>query len=165
MRWRTSLGLVPILMLAAGGGAHAQTSYSYDALGRLKVVTPTSGLQYCYNYDAADNRTKVTVSPTCVPSAPYAATDYDYEYTFGWTWSGYIDVLANDTDANLPYDTLTITAVTGCSCAYSIGNLIYFSGGPGYYPLQYTIKDSTNQTSSALLFLYVISCNPSCIEP
>ena len=40
-------------VLAASGSA----SYTYDALGRIKVVTYDNSTTITYGYDAADNRT------------------------------------------------------------------------------------------------------------
>jgi YD repeat-containing protein len=149
--------------------AFAQTSetFSYDALGRLIRATPSSGSQSCYTYDAADNRTRVVVSPVCAPAPPVANEDFVSIQISTWTWTGNLGVLLNDSDPNLPYDTLNVLSVTGSAYASVAlgGTDVRFSGGPGYYPLQYTIKDSTNATSSNWIYLNVIYCNPSCIEP
>jgi YD repeat-containing protein len=64
-----SAGIVAGLgYLALAGAASAQetTTYTYDALGRVKTVThaggPASGVSSTYSYDPASNRTNVTVN-------------------------------------------------------------------------------------------------------
>lgn len=55
--------------------AQSTTSYTYDDFGRLKVVSHPSGAKTGYQYDAADNRTRVqaalngvlNLSPVCGP--------------------------------------------------------------------------------------------------
>lgn len=53
-------------VLAEPAWANETVTYTYDALGRLRQVnhagTVNNGLQAAYTYDAADNRTDVTVS-------------------------------------------------------------------------------------------------------
>lgn len=76
---------------------------------------------------------------------------------------GDFPVLINDTDPNLPSDTLTITAVSGVGSANITilggGTYLHWSGNAiGTKTLTYTIKDSTNLTSSASLTLEFISC-------
>lgn len=163
------LGYLAFVAIAAVLPANAQTSetFAYDSLGRLTRVTPSSGAQSCYTYDAADNRTKVVVSPTCAPAPPVANEDFVSVQITGFTWTGNLGAMLNDTDPNLPYDTLNVISVTGsASASVALGGIdVRFSGGPGYYQLQYTIKDSTNATSSNWIYLNIIQCNPSCIEP
>ena len=51
-----------VIAASAGCGALAadQTTYTYDALGRLQQVQYQSGTAVTYAYDAAGNRTQVT---------------------------------------------------------------------------------------------------------
>jgi hypothetical protein len=69
--------LVPVLMVAGFAGAvparAAETiTYSYDVHGRLITVvhsgTVNAGVTAAYVYDAADNRTKVTVTGSGNPA-------------------------------------------------------------------------------------------------
>jgi YD repeat-containing protein len=58
---------------SGGGGALALAGpslYTYDELGRLTSVTKTTGLRVTYNYDAAGNRSSVTIVDVQPPSAP-----------------------------------------------------------------------------------------------
>lgn len=154
--------------------ALAQTTrtYSYDALGRLIKVTPESGTPVCYTHDAADNRTTVAAAAGCTAptggaggggggnSPPVAVNDSYMKTTPTATWSGTLAVRSNDTDPDLPNDTLTITAVSGSSYASITagGGSITITAAPdGDYVLNYTIKDAANATSSATVNLAVIS--------
>jgi hypothetical protein len=85
--------------------------------------------------------------------------DIYYKTMPGSTWSGYLSVLSNDTDPNLPNDTLTVVSVTGSPYASVSGTAlqIYFSGPEGDYVLTYTIKDAANATSSAIVNLHITS--------
>jgi len=62
---RLALALALMLSAAAGGtSAQTTTTYTYDPLGRVATSTNTaSNLQTTYSYDAADNRSNVTVAP------------------------------------------------------------------------------------------------------
>lgn len=78
-------------------------------------------------------------------------------------YDGDFNVLLNDTDPNLPNDTLTITAVSGIGSANITitggGTLLHWSGtANGTKNLTYTIKDSTNLTSSASLQIDFVYC-------
>jgi YD repeat-containing protein len=140
--------LVAIGALASASTAQTAYEYQYDALGRLvraeRPATPSTRTRY--TYDSADNRARVKHGI----SSPVA--NYDYvlmETTFG-PWS--LDVLYNDTDADLPYDTLTITNVSGTGSGYATiaggGTYIDFSPPDGSYSLTYTIQDADGNTSN-----------------
>ena len=64
---RLQLGLAMAMMVSASMPAFAAetTTYTYDALGRLVTVArqdgPANGVSSTYAYDAANNRTNVTV--------------------------------------------------------------------------------------------------------
>lgn len=172
------LGLsVVAALLASSASAQVSQTYSYDALGRLTKVTPSSGTPVCYNHDPADNRTTVTASAGCASqggggggqnSPPEAQDDFLFFMSFSPTWSGNLGVLFNDTDPNLPGDTLTVTSVSGSPYASIAGggSDVYFSGNAGSYTLNYSIKDSQNATDSATIYLTITYCNPDCgLEP
>jgi hypothetical protein len=95
---------------------------------------------------------------------PVAIPDYVVALAFSSFWAGPLDVLLNDTDPNLPSDTLTVTSVTGSSYASIAagGGDVIFAGPPGIYNLNYTIKDSQNATSSATVTLELVYCEFGC---
>ncbi len=68
------VGAFSVLSLASIGDASAVTSYRYDSLGRLRVVTFDNGTVVHYIYDAAGNRTNVIRSPSGTFSTSIAIT-------------------------------------------------------------------------------------------
>jgi hypothetical protein len=82
-------------------------------------------------------------------SSPVANYDWVIEETTYGPWG--LGVLYNDTDADLPYDTLTVIGVTGTGSGYAsiVGGDIYFTPPDGSYSLTYTIQDADGNTSSA----------------
>jgi hypothetical protein len=68
-------------------------------------------------------------------------------------------VLANDTDPDLPNDTLTVTGVSGSPYASVVSNDVYFSGPPGSHWFTYSIQDAAGATSSATVNLEVFFCS------
>jgi YD repeat-containing protein len=145
-----------LLMLLAAPAAVAQTAYTYeyDAFGRLTKAAQGSAGQTAYFYDAADNRTKVS------NAKPTAIYDYVFDVAWDvWSYTGYLWVLSNDTDPDLPGETLTVTSASGSSYVSINNNDLYLSGAPpGAYSLSYTIKDSTGLTSSASVDVEIIYC-------
>jgi len=63
-----------VLAVASAALANETVTYSYDELGRLTRVsrsgTVNNGVQASYGYDAADNRSNVTVSLSAAPPPP-----------------------------------------------------------------------------------------------
>lgn len=61
-----AIGLVAALysgvMAIPAWAASDSATYAYDSLGRLTTVTYSNGTTIVYTYDAADNRTNMTVS-------------------------------------------------------------------------------------------------------
>lgn len=165
---------VAAALLASSAIAQVSQTYTYDALGRLTKVTPSSGTPVCYTHDPADNRTTVAASAGCASqgggggsnSPPDAQNDFIFLLSAGPTWTGNLGALFNDTDPDLPNDTLTVTAVSGSPYA-SInvsGSDVRFSGPVGSYTLNYTIKDQQNATDSATIELTLVYCEPGNFE-
>jgi YD repeat-containing protein len=75
--------------LAAIPASAATTTYEYDALGRLRVVTHDNRIATTYTLDPAGNRTRVTdvpVGPTSAPasiSVPSSSATGDYSVSWG----------------------------------------------------------------------------------
>lgn len=155
---------LPALLLAAllsATSASAQTTYTYeyDQFGRLVRVERNTGdsSRVRYGYDSVDNRTRVKQGV----STPFANNDWIFaESSFGITLSGPTDLFANDTDADLPFDSFSISAVGGTHAALATiqsgGQAILFSAGPGTYSITYTLKDSSNLTSIASVEIMII---------
>ncbi|HAF80715.1 MAG TPA: hypothetical protein DCG66_06840 [Brevundimonas sp.] len=66
----SAVGLSAAVLCPAGAQAQVSTTYTYDALGRLKTVTNAGGATVTYAYDAAGNRSQVVVAG--VQTAPSA---------------------------------------------------------------------------------------------
>ena len=154
---RRVVSAIALILFAPLALAQTTHSYSYDALGRLVKVTPSSGTPVCYSFDSADNRTTVSASSTCSNSPPVAVNDYIFRVFGGATFTGNVSVLGNDTDPNLPNDTLTIISVTGDDPYATIapgGTQVRMIAAPaGIHPFQYTIRDAAGATSTAYVEL------------
>ena len=159
---RRVVSAIALALIAPLALAQTTRTFTYDEHGRLTKVDPSSGLPVCYAYDQVDNRTSVNAATNCGSSnsAPVAYDDYIYILSFTNGWSGGLSVLSNDADADLPYDTLTVTSVSGSSFATvaSGGSDVYFNGFVGVYTLTYNIKDVANATSSANVYLEIVRC-------
>jgi YD repeat-containing protein len=145
-------------------------SYGYDELGRLTCVVYTDGAKVTYGYDAAGNRTQLTVaaSGTCSQGTaggnqpPKAQNDTVSAAPSGPTVLS-PSPLANDTDPD--GDTLSIVGVgtpahgqrqfTGTSITYTPQT--GFSG-PDHFG--YTISDGHNHTATAQITVNVAANQP-----
>ena len=162
-----------------GQPAFGQTAqnYQYDGFGRLVRTQRGTDLSTAvtYSYDLADNRVQVKKGR----SAPVAVNDYDgfglYEYGSGIFYYYLPFVLDNDSDADLPADSLTITSISGTGSGYFS---IYYGGYPtpfyyvglngppwppdGSYAITYQVQDQDGQTASAVLYFDMYSCPEYC---
>ncbi len=140
--------------------AHAaDTSYTYDALGRLTAVAYTCGKSVAYSYDAAGNRTSVVTAggnASPVANADSIAVVFNTAKNF--------DPRVNDTDADC--DALTITA-TGSGPSHggvtiNGGTSITYTPTTGYSgadSFSYTISDPAGHTASATVSVTVAPAN------
>ncbi len=101
-RYVALANVVVALLLAQGAKA---TTYAYDALGRVTVVTYDNGKQVIYSYDAAGNRTQVVTQAT--GNLPPVAVADSVSTNSGTPIA--VHPLINDSDAD--GDTLTIQSV------------------------------------------------------
>src|SRR5689334_1798690 len=94
---RSLLGIAAVgsLALLLGTSALAGPNYTYDALGRVILVTYDNGKQVVYKYDAAGNRTQEVISATTINHKPVANTDSITVYDDALTTS--FDPRTNDT--------------------------------------------------------------------
>jgi hypothetical protein len=118
---------------AASAFASDTTSYTYDALGRLRSVT-VSGSQtsvQTYNYDAAGNRT-ATVSgivPSAPPSISVPSSSITGSYTISWGAStGTVTAyeLYQATNASFSGATKVYSGATASSALSGRGNGTYY---------------------------------------
>lgn len=146
------------VLCALSASAQTTTTYTYDALGRLVIAKKGSAAATEYSYDAADNRTKVreNLKPTAVP-------DYQSIIVTSQPYVGDFHVLLNDTDPNLPGDTLTITGLSGSGSSSMTttggGTILHWSGTAlGTKNLTYFIADAGGLTSSTTLEIEFLWC-------
>jgi YD repeat-containing protein len=129
-----------------------ETTYSYDALGRLKQTDYDTSKTQKYKYDAAGNRRQVVVSGYDAPGndAPITILDTPIVNEDG---SVTFDPRQNDTDPD--GDPLSLTAVGPAAngAAVKVGNQITYtpsSNWNGVESFTYTISDGTNTASGAV---------------
>jgi YD repeat-containing protein len=153
--------LLGVALLCAGSMAQTTHTYSYDPLGRLTKVSPSGTTATCYSYDPSDNRTLVSggcsFPPVAVADSFFRVGGVNNNPVSG-TWS----VRNNDTDPNLPSDTLTVISVTPGAGAPNVsvssgGAAVAYTATAGYYEFSYTIQDSTGLTAS-VTSNFTISC-------
>lgn len=156
-----NLAAQALAVLLVTATADAQTTYKYDALGRLIEVRETTDSSKIekYTYDAADNRTAAKSGN----AAPTAVSDSYFLMTTSSTWSGVLSVLGNDTDPDLPDDTLSVLSTSGSAYASAVSNGVSLSSAPlGTHSFSYTAKDAGGLTSSTSVWVQVVYCNPTC---
>ncbi len=160
-RW-IGAGLCCSLLAVCGAlpARSADSSYTYDALGRLTSVAYTCGKSVAYSYDAAGNRTSVVTAggnASPVANADSIAVVFNTAKNF--------DPRVNDTDADC--DALTITA-TGSGPSHggvtiNSGTSITYTPTTGYSgadSFSYTISDPASHTASATVSVTVAGANP-----
>jgi YD repeat-containing protein len=170
MRLKSLMSALAVLLCAPPSVAQTTYTYEYDQFGRLIRVERDSGAssRVRYDFDSVDNRTRVKQGV----SSPSAAYDFVFaESDYGIEISGPYYLFMNDTDADLPFDSFTISAVGGTHAGYATiqsgGQSIYFAAGPGSYAITYTLMDSTGLTSTAsvdieIIPTIIITCPPDC---
>lgn len=133
-----------------GGGTH------------VRYTAPSTAGTKTFSYTVSDGKggvasATVTVTVTSSNQAPVARDD-----ATGPVYSGeavYIDVLANDTDAD--GDPLTITGIqnsTNGSADIQDGYIVYSSNVQGTMYFDYTISDGRGGTSTATVLVDVHDC-------
>jgi hypothetical protein len=153
------LAALALLFALPIGQSQAATTYTYDSLGRLWIVTYDNGMQITYTYDGAGNRTQVvTHTGTALPPQP--ANDWIKVYG---TAPYSFNPLANDTDPN----NYTLVVTAHGSAAH--GATSHTGSSVGYTPtgsytgsdsFTYTVSDQHGQTAQATVFVTVSPANP-----
>lgn len=154
------IAVASLFPLASVAAAQTTYTYEYDVYGQLVRTERGTGTstRVRYAYDAAGNRTRVKQGA----SGPTAYNDLEFFEGGGGT----IYALGNDQDPDLPYDTLTITGVSGGDSSYASviggGAAISFSAPDGSYSFNYAIQDADGLTSSASISvtIFTINCGP-----
>ena len=144
------------LVFAGTASAVQPTTYTYDGLGRVRLVTFPDNSSITYNYDSAGNRIQADRA-AITNHAPVAVAD---SLTTAYQTGSTFDPRTNDTDAD--GDTLTITAVgtathgtvtfTGASVTYTPA-----AGYSGADSFTYTISDGNGATATGTVTVTVQS--------
>lgn len=149
------LALTAIVAVLAATGSSA-TSYTYDDLGRVVMVT-YDNKQVVYIYDDAGNRAQVITQGN--GNHPPTANDDSASTPQGVAVA--VNVLSNDSDSD-PGDTLTVSSVANGahgSVSITAPNVTYTptSNFYGTDSFPYTISDGHNHTASANVTVTVVS--------
>jgi len=132
--WRLRAALLGFAALSASSALRAdQVTYTYDALGRLELVTYPSGTSVQYNYDAAGNRTQVTNNGGAAPmavSVQVAPVSGSTSLSISWSVTDNSGYQVGDYDvyrgSSLIASGLTTTSYTdkncgsGLTCTYQV---------------------------------------------
>lgn len=159
--------LLALLVSAASASAQTTYTYEYDQYGRLVRVERNTGAstRVRYGYDGVDNRTRVKQGV----SAPVAVDDDGWVEGSSATFQ-ISDLMFNDTDADLPFDSFSITAIGGPDVSHaSIGSggqtLSVWGTEGSSYTVTYTVTDGSGLSSTATIYGYFmppITCPPEC---
>lgn len=166
---KLKLAVLGLLFVAPPALSQTTTTYTYDSLGRVVKVAPSSGTPTCYKYDRVDNFRTVSATGGCSEkSGPVANADY-FASCYTNPWFEYYNPIGNDEDWDLPADKLTITSVTGTGSGnFSVVNfggndILQWSGSatPGIRNFTYYIQDNQGATSSATMQIEFILNKPA----
>lgn len=133
-----SVTIVLCLQLSMARMTHAATSYSYDALNRLKSVTYSDGSSISYTYDAAGNivgtskvvNTQIAVNGVCGSSAAQGSS-FDTAPLTGLCLTGSVSTLTGNGPWNWLCQGSNGGSTMGCSAAVNHYPLQVILGGSG----------------------------------
>jgi YD repeat-containing protein len=151
-----------LLIVAPVCGSYGATTYAYDSLGRLWVVTYDNGMQITYHYDAAGNRTQVVTQTGS--GLPIQAGNL-WIKAYG-TQPVTADPRSTVSDPN--YTTPPTFTITGVGTAqhgaasYTASSVRYTSAPnfTGSDSFTYTVADPLGQTSQGTIFVANLTANP-----
>jgi YD repeat-containing protein len=137
---------VLLCVLVSTFSSAATTTYEYDALGRLRVVTHDNRIATTYTLDPAGNRTRVTdvaVGPTSSPaSISVPASSSTGDYSIGWgaaTGTVLAYELYESTSASFSSSTRVHNAASRTAT---------FSGKPNHTTYYYRVRACANSDCS-----------------
>src|SRR5579862_35345 len=159
------LATAALLIAASACNCYGATTYAYDSLGRLWVVTYDNGMQITYHYDSAGNRTQV-VTQTGTGLPMQAGNLWIKAYGNTPVSS---DPRSTVSDPNQPppppAPTLTITAVgsAGHGTTSHTTSSVGYTAAPNYTgsdSFTYTVSDPAGQTAQGTVFVTDSPANP-----
>ncbi len=151
--------LIPAANLVLGGTDASRTITVTPAAGQSGTATVTVAVSDGSNATT----TTFTVTVTATNDPPTAVND-GFAVDAGTTDTP-LDVLGNDTDPDLPADTLTITSKGTPSAGGTVkiinsGSQLAYTPAPGFTGTEtftYTIKDSANATATATVTVVTLN--------
>jgi YD repeat-containing protein len=159
---RTRLLCTSATVLLLGAAPAAADQYNYDALGRLKSVITTDGRQTLYSYDAAGNRTTVSVGG--ISNRHPTANDDAGRLEEGSGPELRVHVLGNDADVEGPLRIVGATAGVYGSVTPDGGDLVYRPFLPARFSatdvISYTVQDPGGLTDSAVFRVELANLPP-----
>jgi YD repeat-containing protein len=138
-----ALAAMTALSLVSGSFAPAATtSYEYDALGRLRVVTHDNRIATTYTLDPAGNRTQLTdvaAGPTSAPaSISVPATSATGDYSISW------GAAAGTVLAYELYESTSASFATSTRVHNASARTASFSGKPNNSTYYYRVRACAN---------------------
>jgi YD repeat-containing protein len=124
--------------------APASTStYTYDALGRLKTITSTNGSSITYSYDAAGNRTSVVTVAGAPGAVQFSSSTYSGGEASGQqTITITVNRIGGSTGgASIHYATANGTATAGSDYSSTSGDLTWPDGDTTNRTFNVTVLD------------------------
>jgi len=144
-----------------------ETTYSYDALGRLKQTDYDTDTTQKYKYDGAGNRRQVAVSGYDAPGNDAPITILDMP-TVNEDGSVTFDPRLNDTDPDGDPLTLTVVGAAANGAAVKVGNQITYTPSAnwnGNDSFSYTISDGTDTASGTVdVTVYSVNDAPNAVN-
>jgi large repetitive protein len=160
--WRYLLAGAALAVVLVANPLDAATTYTYDNLGRLSIVTYDNGMQIVYTYDGAGNRTSVVTQSGSV--LPPVAVNYNIKVNEGAATAPF-NPLTNDSDPQnytLTISSVGTPAVNGATVAHTSNSITYTpkSGYTGNDSFTYTVFDQHTGYATATVFVTVTNVGP-----
>src|SRR3569623_19622 len=179
-RWLWTSTAVCGVMLAGMAGASENTTYTYDALGRLVATArsggPHTGVAMATCFDPAGNRTAYAVAtsggatcaaatPTPTPTnLPPVAVNDSTSMMCNTTSSKNLVLNDSDPDGNVPLSLVSITQISGSADApiSSSTTVALPAYGTGTTIFHYVVSDSLGATATGTRTVSVTGTHDQC---